>query len=62
AVKSIGPVRASTIVLLVPVSSYLFSYLLLGEIPTLEEAVGSAVTLFGIFLTFIPGINTRKLS
>ncbi|MCG3109824.1 putative transporter in sor 3'region [Metallosphaera sp. J1] len=60
AVKSIGPVKASTVVLLVPVSSYLFSYLLLGELPTLEEAVGSAITLLGVFLTFIPGINVRR--
>ncbi|BCS92397.1 DMT family transporter [Metallosphaera javensis (ex Sakai et al. 2022)] len=60
AVKFIGPVKASTVVLLVPVSSYLFSYLLLGELPTLEEAVGSAITLLGVFLTFIPGINVRR--
>ncbi|QKR01068.1 EamA family transporter [Metallosphaera tengchongensis] len=59
-VRSIGPVKASSAVLLVPVSSYLFSYLLLGEIPSVIEIIGSAVTLTGVFLTFLPGIGVRK--
>ncbi|MEL9969972.1 MAG: DMT family transporter [Metallosphaera sp.] len=60
AVKSIGPIKASTFVLLVPVSSYFFSYLILNEVPTISEVVGSAVTLLGVFLTFLPGVLIKK--
>ncbi|AWR99124.1 DMT family transporter [Metallosphaera hakonensis] len=60
AVRTIGPVRASSAVLLVPVSSYLFSLVLLGEIPTLPEALGSAITLLGVFLTFLPGASVKR--
>ncbi|MEM4096983.1 MAG: EamA family transporter [Metallosphaera sp.] len=55
-----GPIKASTFVLLVPVSSYFFSYLILNEVPTISEVVGSAVTLLGVFLTFLPGVLIKK--
>ncbi|MFB6470428.1 MAG: DMT family transporter [Vulcanisaeta sp. AZ3] len=51
AVKDLGPVTASSVSILVPVSAFVFAYLLLDRVPTVMEAVGSAVTLIGVMLT-----------
>jgi len=60
-VNMLGPVKASSAVLLVPVSSYLFSALLLRTAPTLLEGLGSSITLLGVFLTFLrPGTLRRS--
>lgn len=59
-VKSLGPVMASTFGLLVPVFSYLFTFLILGEIPTFVQIIGSAITLTGIFFTYIEKIIKIK--
>lgn len=49
-VRELGPVKASSISILVPVSAFLFAFLLLGEIPTWSEIAGSAVALLGVML------------
>ena len=51
-VKNLGSFRASALSLLVPPLSYFFSYLILGDIPTFEEILGSSLVLLGVLLTF----------
>ncbi|BFI76299.1 DMT family transporter [Sulfurisphaera ohwakuensis] len=50
-VKSLGAFKASSISLLVPALSYFFSYIILGDMPTLIEMIGSFLVLFGVLLT-----------
>lgn len=52
-VRELGPVRTGEASLLVPVLSYLFSYLMLGAVPTLCQAIGSALILLGISTIYI---------
>ncbi len=49
-IRELGAVTASSMSLLVPVFAYAFAYALLGRAPTVIEALGSAVTLIGVFL------------
>jgi len=51
-IRKLGSFKASTLSLLVPPLSYMFSYLILGDIPSIEEIVGSSLVLLGILLTF----------
>ena len=51
-IKNLGSFKASVLSLFVPPFSYIFSYLILGAIPTVEEIVGSSLVLLGILLTF----------
>ncbi|MCY0859287.1 MAG: DMT family transporter [Sulfolobaceae archaeon] len=55
-VKSLGAVLASSFGLLVPAFSYLFTFLILDEIPTLFQITGSIITLVGVFLTYVEKI------
>lgn len=48
--KTLGALTSSTFSLLVPVFAYLFTYLVMGQVPTLRQALGSFLTLFGVFL------------
>ncbi|BAK54750.1 putative DMT family transporter [Sulfurisphaera tokodaii str. 7] len=50
-VKNLGAFKASSISLLVPALSYFFSYIILGDMPTLIEMIGSFLVLFGVLLT-----------
>ncbi|BCS93520.1 putative transporter in sor 3'region [Metallosphaera sp. J1] len=56
ALKEMGSIRASAGSLLVPIAAYILSFLTLGVLPSLGEAVGSVITLIGIYLT----ITSRK--
>ncbi|MEN3184750.1 MAG: DMT family transporter, partial [Atribacterota bacterium] len=48
--KTLGAVTSSTFSLLVPAFAYLFTYCIMGQAPTLRQALGSFLTLFGVFL------------
>ncbi len=50
-VKEMGGIKASSSSLLVPVMSYVMSFILLRDIPTQLEVIGSIVTLVGIYIT-----------
>lgn len=54
-VSLVGPVRAGEFSLLVPVFSYLFSYLFLGVTPSAYQIAGSALILTGILLVYAFG-------
>ncbi|MCY0863022.1 MAG: DMT family transporter [Metallosphaera prunae] len=56
ALKEMGSIRASAGSLLVPIAAYILSFLTLGVIPSAGEAIGSIITLIGIYLT----ITSRK--
>jgi len=49
-VRDLGPVTAGTISLLVPVVAYVFTYFLMGKIPTSLQLLGSLLTLLGVFI------------
>ncbi|WP_338598616.1 DMT family transporter [Sulfolobus tengchongensis] len=50
-VREIGSIYASSGALLVPVMAYLFSFAVLGVVPTLPQIIGSIITLIGVYLT-----------
>ncbi|MCH1771584.1 MULTISPECIES: DMT family transporter [Metallosphaera] len=56
ALKEMGSIRASAGSLLVPIAAYILSFLTLGVLPSPGEAIGSIITLIGIYLT----ITSRK--
>lgn len=56
--KSLGAVTSSTFSLLVPASAYVFTYLILGKVPTPWQVLGSALTFFGVLLA--QGKNTER--
>ncbi|AWR98366.1 DMT family transporter [Metallosphaera hakonensis] len=51
ALKEMGSIRASAGSLLVPIAAYILSFLTLGVLPSLLEAIGSVITLIGVYLT-----------
>ncbi len=49
--KTLGPITSSTMSILVPVSAYLFSFLMLDEIPNLYQIIGSSLALLGVLIS-----------
>ncbi len=60
AVKALGPMNSSTLVIMVPVSAYLFSFALLNDVPTPIEIIGSGLALVGVLLSQVGGRRTVK--
>lgn len=58
-VGEVGPIRAGEFSLLVPVFSYMLSYLFLDAVPSLYQIVGSAFILMGIFVIYIGGARRK---
>ncbi|MBB3106664.1 drug/metabolite transporter (DMT)-like permease [Psychrobacter luti] len=50
-IKSIGPVRATSITLVIPIFAIVLGYLLLGEALDTPAIIGSMVILFGTYLS-----------
>lgn len=50
-IKSIGPVRATSITLVIPIFAIILGYLLLGEALDTPAIIGSIVILFGTYLS-----------
>jgi drug/metabolite transporter (DMT)-like permease len=48
--KTLGAVTSGTFSLLVPACAYLFTYAIMGRVPTPWQVFGSALTLSGVFL------------
>ena len=59
-IKSIGPVRATSITLVIPIFAIIFGYILLGESLDIFAIVGSMVILFGTYLSL--DLSLRKLA
>ncbi|MEM4911683.1 MAG: DMT family transporter, partial [Metallosphaera sp.] len=55
-VKILGAVRTSSLTILVPVAAHIFTFILLGEVPSMREALGASLTLIGVLLTQIPNL------
>jgi Integral membrane protein DUF6. len=49
AVQKAGPRRSAAVLLLMPVLTILFSYLLLGEALTVTQLIGIAVAVAGVY-------------
>lgn len=50
-IKSIGPMRATSITLVIPIFAIIFGYILLGEALDTAAIIGSVVILFGTYLS-----------
>lgn len=50
-IKSIGPMRATSITLVIPIFAIIFGYILLGEALDTAAIIGSAVILVGTYLS-----------
>ncbi|MGP5435350.1 DMT family transporter [Psychrobacter alimentarius] len=50
-IKSIGPMRATSITLVIPIFAIILGYLLLGEALDTPAIIGSVVILFGTYLS-----------
>ncbi|BDC17178.1 EamA family transporter [Acidianus sp. HS-5] len=50
-VKDLGATTASSIVILVPVSAYIFSFIILNQIPNIFQIMGSSLALIGVFIS-----------
>ncbi len=50
-VKDLGATTASSIVILVPVSAYLFSFIILAKVPNIFQIIGSSLALIGVFIS-----------
>lgn len=50
-IKNIGPVRATSITLVIPIFAIFFGYILLGEALDIFAIIGSVVILFGTYLS-----------
>lgn len=59
-IKSIGPVRATSITLVIPIFAIIFGYILLGESLDIFAIVGSVVILFGTYLSL--NLSVKKLA
>lgn len=60
-IKNIGPTRATSITLVIPIFAIIFGYLLLGEALDTRAIIGSVVILFGTYLSLDLSIK-RMLS
>lgn len=49
--KTLGAVTSGTFSLLVPACAYLFTYAIMGRVPTFEQILGSSLALLGVFLS-----------
>lgn len=58
-IKSIGPMRATSITLVIPIFAIILGYLLLGEALDTPAIVGSMVILFGTYLSL--EISIKKM-
>ncbi|AEB95110.1 protein of unknown function DUF6 transmembrane [Metallosphaera cuprina Ar-4] len=56
AIREMGSIKASAGSLLVPIAAYVLSFLTIGAVPSFGEALGSFITLCGIFIT----VTSRK--
>ena len=59
-IKNIGPVRATSITLVIPIFAIIFGYILLGESLDVFAIVGSMVILFGTYLSL--DLSFKKLA
>ena len=50
-IKNIGPTRATSITLVIPIFAIILGYLLLGEALNIQAIIGSVVILFGTYLS-----------
>ena len=50
-IKSIGPMRATSITLVIPIFAIIFGYILLDEALDMQAIIGSAVILVGTYLS-----------
>jgi drug/metabolite transporter (DMT)-like permease len=60
-IKQLGSFLSSSLSLLVPAMSYLFSFIMLDEVPTFQQLLGTAIVLLGVFLTIISQKISRAL-
>ncbi|MGP5211946.1 DMT family transporter [Psychrobacter alimentarius] len=58
-IKSIGPMRATSITLVIPIFAIILGYLLLGEALDTPAIIGSVVILFGTYLSL--NLSTKKM-
>lgn len=58
-IKSIGPMRATSITLVIPIFAIILGYLLLGEALDTPAIIGSMVILFGTYLSL--EISIKKM-
>ncbi|ERL54301.1 DMT family transporter [Psychrobacter aquaticus] len=58
-IKSIGPMRATSITLVIPIFAIILGYLLLGEALDMPAIIGSMVILFGTYLSL--EISIKKM-
>lgn len=58
-IKSIGPMRATSITLVIPIFAIILGYLLLGEALGTPAIIGSVVILFGTYLSL--EISIKKM-
>lgn len=59
-IKSIGPMRATSITLVIPVFAIMLGYILLGESLDTGAIIGSIVILFGTYLSLNLSFGTRS--
>lgn len=57
-IKNIGPTRAATVTFLIPIFSFIWGYLLLGEQVTLRMLIATAIILLG--MSFVMGFIKLK--
>ena len=50
-IKNIGPTRATSITLVIPIFAIILGYLLLGEALNIQAIIGSIVILIGTYLS-----------
>lgn len=56
-IKALGPFVTSSLGLLVPPLSYVFTFLILGDVPSLAEVIGSALVVGGVALANLEGLR-----
>ncbi|WP_246252908.1 DMT family transporter [Acidianus brierleyi] len=59
-IKNLGPLTSSTMAILVPVSAYVFSFLILGKIPSYFQILGSTLALIGVIISQIGFVRLAK--
>ena len=61
-IKSIGPMRATSITLVIPIFAIILGYLLLGEALDIGAIIGSVVILIGTYLSLNLSLNSLAKS
>lgn len=59
-IRNLGPLTSSTMAILVPVSAYIFSFVILGKIPSYFQVLGSALALLGVIISQIGFVRLTK--